>query len=88
MEITNETITKLERLSMLEIEDKEAMKEKLSEVLTFMENLSESKNFDVSESESETNFREDITQSKDNIEEFFEGNNKVVDHKFEVPKIL
>jgi aspartyl/glutamyl-tRNA(Asn/Gln) amidotransferase C subunit len=88
MEITNETIEKLERLSMLEIEDKEGMKKKLSEVLTFMENLSQSKDFDIKESESETNFREDTPKQKDNIEEFFEGNNKVVDHKFEVPKIL
>lgn len=88
MNITNETITKLEKLSMLEIEDKESMKKKLSEVLTFMENLSSSKDFVVKDEQTETIYREDNVVKKDDLETFFSSNKNVRENMFNVPKVL
>lgn len=87
MEVNNKTIEKLENLSMLEIQDKEEMKSKLGEVLSFMENLKEAKNVEIKES-NKTNYREDRPEKKEELEDFFEENEKVVNGSFEVPKIL
>lgn len=87
MNINDDTILKLENLSKLRIQDKESMKTKLSEVLTFMENLQNLPE-EVEEVEDlETTFREDII-SKTDLKDFFENNQKVVNNAFEVPKIL
>jgi len=87
MKVNDETIEKLENLSMLEISDKEGMKQKLSEVLSFMENLKEVKDTEVKE-ENKTNYREDIVVKKSDLKDFFEQSDKVVNGSFEVPKIL
>lgn len=87
VEIKDETIEKLENLSMLEVSDKEGMKEKLSEVLGFMENLSGVEDVDLHEV-NETIYREDVAREKYDLKEFFEKSDKVVDGSFEVPKIL
>lgn len=87
MEINDKTIKKLENLTMLEVKDKEDMKGKLSEVLSFMENLKGVEDVDFEEND-KTNYREDEQKNKYTLTDFFEENDKVVDGSFEVPKIL
>ncbi len=87
MKIDDKTISHLENLTMLRIEDKESLKVKLGEVLTFMENLSVVKKVEKS-LEGETIYREDKQLKKTDLKDFFDNNPKVVNHSFEVPKIL
>jgi aspartyl/glutamyl-tRNA(Asn/Gln) amidotransferase C subunit len=87
VEVNKEVIKKLERLSMLNIDNEEAMEKKLSEILTFMENLSSNQMEDVPDILESTVYRMDeiVTQK---IDSFFENNSKVINGAFEVPKVL
>ena len=86
MDINTKTIKHLENLTMLKIEDEDAMAKGLVEVLTFMENLSVVKDVETNSVE-DTIYREDI-ESPSNMDDFFKSSTKVVGNAFEVPKIL
>ena len=95
MEITNETIDKLAKLSSLEIEDgrKESLKEELAEIVNFVENLN-----DVDVSHVDATFttiaggqpmREDVVSSKTEVaEHIIEHAPKTEDNHFVVPPII
>jgi aspartyl-tRNA(Asn)/glutamyl-tRNA(Gln) amidotransferase subunit C len=95
MEITNETIDKLAKLSSLEIEEsrKESLKDELAEIVNFVENLN-----DVDVSHVDATFttiaggqpmREDIVDSKAEVAEHIISNApKTEDNCFVVPQII
>jgi len=95
MEITNETIDKLAKLSSLEIDEnkKEQLKNVLAEIVNFVENLNE---IDVSHVDAQFTtieggqpLREDIVDSKAEIaEHIMKHAPKVEDNSFVVPQII
>ena len=95
MEITNETIDKLAKLSSLEIEEerKERLKEEISEIVNFVENLNE---IDVSHVDATFTtiaggqpMREDVVDSKAEVaKHIIEHAPKTEDNHFVVPQII
>jgi aspartyl-tRNA(Asn)/glutamyl-tRNA(Gln) amidotransferase subunit C len=95
MEITNETIDKLAKLSSLEIEEsrKESLKNEIAEIVNFVENLN-----DVDVSHVDATFttiaggqpmREDVVDSKAEVaEHIIEHAPKTEDNHFVVPQII
>ncbi|HFU74869.1 MAG TPA: Asp-tRNA(Asn)/Glu-tRNA(Gln) amidotransferase subunit GatC [Arcobacter sp.] len=95
MEITNETIDKLAKLSSLEIEEgrKDGLKNEIAEIVNFVENLNE---VDVSHVNATFTtiaggqpMREDIVDSKSELaEHILKHAPKVEDNHFVVPQII
>jgi aspartyl-tRNA(Asn)/glutamyl-tRNA(Gln) amidotransferase subunit C len=95
MEITNETIDKLAKLSSLEIDDskKEHLKNELADIVNFVENLNE---IDVSSVDATFTtitdgqpMREDVVTNDEKIAEHIMNHApKTEDNSFVVPQII
>lgn len=95
MEITNETIDKLAKLSSLEIKDerKESLKNELAEIVNFVENLNDVDVSHVDETFSTITggqpMREDVVDSKVEVaEHIIKHAPKTEDNSFVVPQII
>ena len=95
MEITNETIDKLAKLSSLKIDEskKESLKSELSDIVNFVENLNEIDVSGVDATFSTLNnnqpMREDIVDFNEEVEKHIMNHApKVEDNYFIVPQII
>lgn len=97
MEVNDELISNLCKLSKLEIKDKEKYKNDLKEIINFMDNLNEfNDEVENTEINNQNIFREDIETPyknlfKDEIDliELMKKNNKYIEENhFSVPKII
>ncbi|NPA12151.1 MAG: Asp-tRNA(Asn)/Glu-tRNA(Gln) amidotransferase subunit GatC [Epsilonproteobacteria bacterium] len=92
MKIDIKLIQRLENLSMVEIEDKEAMAKDLDEIVGFVEMLNEidTSSIDATFSplENSTPLREDTPKKSDVINEILSNAPKAKDGFFIVPKII
>ena len=94
MQIDDKLLTKLERLSSLNIEDskKDALKSELSDIVNFVENLN---SIDVEHIEATfttldggTQLREDVIDSSNISDSILDSSPKREDSFFVVPKII
>ena len=92
MKIDDKLLNKLEKLSLIEVEDKERLKKDLSEILEFVEILNE---IDTSEIDATFNtlnaytpLREDTPKDSGIYKEVLKHAPKADDNYFIVPKII
>ena len=92
MKIDEKLVTRLETLSMVEIEDKAKMAKELEEIVGFVDSLNEldTKNIDASFSiiDNSTPLREDAPKKKDIIKDVLAHAPKAKDGYFIVPQII
>ena len=92
MKIDEKLVTRLENLSMVEIEDKTKMAKELEEIVGFVDMLNEldTENIDASFSVlgNSTPLREDIPHKKDIIKDILAHAPKAKDGYFIVPQII
>lgn len=94
MNINEDTLKKLEKLSMLEIDEgkTEDMKKSLEEIIGFMDNLSSVATNEVKETmyfhSQETPLREDVVFKSDVSSEVLKNAPHSEDNMFIVPKII
>jgi len=92
MKIDTKLVEKLENLSMVEVEDKEAMAKDLAEIVEFVEMLNEIDTSDIEATFSTLNnstpLREDIPIKSDVIKDVLANAPKAQDGYFIVPKII
>ncbi len=85
-------IARLEKLSMVEVEDKEKMAKEIEEIVKFVEMLNEldTENIDATFNtlDASTPLREDIPQKSEVIKTILENAPKSKDGYFIVPKII
>jgi aspartyl-tRNA(Asn)/glutamyl-tRNA(Gln) amidotransferase subunit C len=90
MLIDSQLLTKLEKLSMLQIENKDNMIDSLTSILDFVENLNELQldNIKVGNDHPNRHFREDNPISSNVINTIMANAPKTEDNFFIVPKII
>ena len=92
MKIDEKLVTRLENLSMVEIEDKTKMAKELEEIVGFVDMLNEldTENIDASFStiDNSTPLREDIPEKKDIINDVLAHAPKAKEGYFIVPQII
>jgi len=92
MKIDEKLLLKLEKLTMLKVEDKESMINELNQIVEFVEVLNEAKTDNVEATfntlNTATPMREDIPIQNDAITIILENAPKVEGNYFIVPKIL
>ena len=92
MKIDEKLLLKLEKLTMLKVEDKESMINELNQIVEFVEVLNEAKTDNVEATfntlNTATPMREDIPIQNDALAIILENAPKVEGNYFIVPKIL
>ena len=92
MNVNDEVLNKLEKLSAIKIADdkRTKIKEQLSEIVGFVENLNELdlNDIQVNKSSAKTIFRQDISSQSQVIDGVLQHSPLSEDHFFIVPKII
>ena len=89
MHIDDALLGKLEKLAMIEIEDKQKTKDNLSEILTFVENLNSVDTDSIAlQSVDKTPLRQDEVTSSNVAKQVLENAPSAKDGFFIVPKII